>query len=408
MRGSLGEHIGLMALAIVLGFLVWIGATFQDNPPKTETFAEPIPIEVINRPQGWIVRNQSANQVRVEIRGRQDSLSRLSVNSFRAVADLEGLGAGLHRVPIEVECSDKSVAILKYEPPFISLTLDQQQEKKVAVQVNIMDKDSIPLGYTHLPPVVKPISVTVSGPKTLVDEVTQASVDVWLQGSKTTVERKLSPKLLNAEGASVEGVTPEPSLVTVQVPIEQELGFRDMTVRAIITGTPASGYWISNILVQPSTVTIFGAPSILSKMGGFLETTPIDVTGAKADLVKWVPLSLPAGVSVLSEEGQKGIQVKVQISAILGGQTVRRQLEQQNLSLGLKATVSPDAVDVILSGPLPILQELQPGEVKVIVDLFGLTVGIHKVVPQAILVPEGLQVVRIVPDTVEVNIELGP
>ena len=408
MRGSFIENLGLVALALILALLVWVGATFQDNPPKTEAFAELIPIEVTNRPRGWIIRNQSASGVRVEVRGRQDNLNRLTASSCRALADLAGLEAGLHQVPVKVECSDKSVAIVKSEPPSLSLTLDQQEVKELPIQVSIMDKESVPIGYTNRAPTVQPGFVTVSGPKTLVDEVTQATVSIWLQGSKTTIERKLTPRLLNVQGRQVEGLTPDPQSVTVQVPIEQELGFRDVTVKARITGTPASGYWISNILVQPSTVTIFGTPSALALLGGFLETAPVDVTGAKADLVKKVSLDLPTSISLLSGEAQKGIEVRVQISAIVGGQTIQRQIKKQGLSLGLKATLSPATVDVILSGPLPILQELKPDEVQVTVELFGLTVGSHQVAPQVILVPQGLQVVNVVPTTVGVNIELGP
>jgi len=155
-------------------------------------------------------------------------------------------------------------------------------------------------------------------------------------------------------------------------------------------------------------ITVFGLPSVLQEIGGFLQTNPIDITDAKADLVKKVTLSLPAGISILSEEAQQGGQVKVAISAIVGGQTIQRELTKQGLSLGLKATVSPAVVDVILSGPLPILQELSPTDVQVVADLFGLTVGTHKITPRVILVPEGLSVVSIVPDMVEVDIALGP
>jgi YbbR domain-containing protein len=408
MQRSIIENLGLGALALILGFLVWIGATFQDNPPTTEAFAEPIPIEIINRPQGWLVRKQSAESVRVQVRGRQDSLDRLTQNSFRATVDLAGLETGLHEVPVDVQVSDRSVTIIQQDPPSISLTLDRQQEKELPVEVRVNDPDSIPMGYTSRPPEVEPKTVRVSGPESLVDQVNRATVSIWLQGAKSTVEKDQAVRLLDAEGDTVEGLKPDPLLVTVRVPIDQELGFRDVTVRAVITGTPASGYWVSNILVQPSTLTVFGLPSTLDNIGGFLETVPIDISDAKSDLVKKVPLDLPRGISVLSEEAQQGVQVEVQISAIVGGQTIQRQIEKQGLSLGLKATISPEMVDVILSGPLPVLQDLSPEDVKVVVDLFGLTVGTHKVTPEAVLVPEGLEVVNIVPDTVEVNIQLGP
>jgi hypothetical protein len=63
-------------------------------------------------------------------------------------------------------------------------------------------------------------------------------------------------------------------------------------------------------------------------------------------------------------------------------------------------------VDVILSGPLPRLQSLTIQDVKVIVDLFGLEPGVHKVKP-TVVVPEGLRVENVLPDTVEVEISIA-
>ena len=402
------EQLGLAGLAMILAFLVWVGATFEENPPTTQELSEAIPIELVGRPQGWIIRNQSAEFVHVEVRGREDSVKRLTLSSFRAIADLAGLAEGLHEVPVEVELSDKAVSILVQEPPTISLTLDRQEEKMLPVLIAVMDAESVPLGYTSRPPNSEPSEVKVVGPKMLVDQVAEARTTVWLRGSKTTVESRQTVRLVDASGNPVSELKPDPAIVTISVPVEQDLGFRDVTVRAVITGTPASGYWVSNILVQPTALTVFGLPSTLEKTGGFLETVPIDITGAKANLVKRVLPNLPSGISVLSEGAQQGIQVTVEISAIVGGQTMRKQVALQGLSLGLKATVSPEMVDVILSGPLPVLQDLTAEDVQVVVDLFGLSVGTHKVVPKVTLAPEGLQAVSIVPDAVEVSILLGP
>lgn len=408
MRRSLLENIGLAGLALILGFLVWIGATFEENPPTTQELSNPIPIEVVNRPQGWLVRNQSAQFVRVQVRGRADSLDQLSTNSFRAVADLAGLEEGLHQVPVKIELSDKSVTVVSQDPPAISLRLDREQQKEIPVQVRVNDTESVPLGYTSRAPEVEPEKVTVTGPASLVEQVVSASASIWLQGAKSNVEKSLPVRLLDAQGNDVEELRPDPAIVTVIVPIDQELGFREVTVRAVITGTPAAGYWMSNIMVQPSTLTIFGLPSTLKEIGGFLETMPIDIAEAQETISKKVSLDLPRGISVLSEEAQQGVQVVVQISAISGGQTVQRPLETRGLSLGLKAKISPTMVDVILSGPLPALQDLTAEEVQVVVDLFGLSVGTHKVAPQAVLMPEGLTVVNIVPEMIDVTIELGP
>jgi YbbR domain-containing protein len=131
------------------------------------------------------------------------------------------------------------------------------------------------------------------------------------------------------------------------------------------------------------------------------------VDNAKNDVIQRVALALPEGVLVLGEgAGEEGILVQISIQPLLGGQTIHRELQLQGLRFGLTATASPTAVDVILSGPLPALQELQPDDVQVILDLFDLVTGTHKVTPEVVL-PEGLglEVKSIVPDIVEVIIE---
>ena len=62
---------------------------------------------------------------------------------------------------------------------------------------------------------------------------------------------------------------------------------------------------------------------------------------------------------------------------------------------------------MIVSGPIPRLRSLKSDSVQVIVDLFGLEPGVHKVRP-AIFVPDDLHVEAILPDTVEITISRNP
>lgn len=180
-------------------------------------------------------------------------------------------------------------------------------------------------------------------------------------------------------------------------------------MRALVVGQVASGYWISNITVEPSAATLIGSPDALANLAGYVETNPVDVSGAQQRVTERVTLNLPADVSLVpaGDAAGGGIQVTVEIAAIMGGRTVRRWVRLQALGPDLRADPSPPRVDVILSGPLPQLQSLQSEQVRVVLDLFGLAAGIHKVSP-TVIVPEGLNVESIVPDVVEVEIEEIP
>jgi len=125
-------------------------------------------------------------------------------------------------------------------------------------------------------------------------------------------------------------------------------------------------------------------------------------------VVQRVSLQPPAGISIVpgeeaSASAESGVLVQIQVKPIEGGQTIQRQVIIQGLALGFQAVASPPVVDVILSGPMPLLQALQPSDVQVILDLFELSEGVHQVTP-TVIVPEGLRVQSIVPSTVEVQI----
>ena len=122
-------------------------------------------------------------------------------------------------------------------------------------------------------------------------------------------------------------------------------------------------------------------------------------------MVERVTLNLPAGVSILG--GQQGVAVRVDVTPLEGGLTMERELTIEGLGLGLKASPSPAVVDVILSGPLPRLETLQPEEVQVILNLFELEPGTHKITPQ-VIAPEGIRAESILPETIEVVIERAP
>ncbi len=401
------DHLGSLALAFVLAVVVWVMAVNQENPTVRNMFPEPIPIEVVNKPEGLVLFGEVVESAQIILQAPQSSWNDLSPSKFQAQIDLAGLGPGLHDVPIQVTCSDSRVHILERRPDRIAVRLEPFASKEVPVAIEILE--SPPLGYVARPVKATPSTVTVSGPAPIVNQVANVAGELRLRGAKSTVVKSVFVSPRNAQGEAVGWVDWTPRQVEAQVPIEQRLGFKDVSVRAVVVGQVASGYWISNITVEPSAVTLIGGPDALANLAGYVETNPVDVSGAQQRVTERVTLNLPADVSLVptSDAGGEGVQVTVDIAAIMGGQTVQRWVNVQGLAPGLSAHPSPEQVDVILSGPLPQLQALRSEQVQVVLDLFDLAVGVHKMRPTAII-PEGLKVESIVPDTVEVEIEKIP
>jgi len=388
-----------MIMALILALMVWMAATIQENPFVEAFLPEEIPVEVMNRGEGLVIVGEMEDGVNVKVRAPESVWEDLSASSFRAYVDLEGLDVRLHEVPVKVEPASSLVRILETSPGVLTLRLDRRMEKIVPVNVSIYGDPG--LGYEMGRLVVDPSHAAVSGPASLVDQVVQATAEIYLRGEKDTLERIVPLAPTDEVGNMVSGVELDPQSARVTVPIEQRVGFRELSIKTVTEGTPASGYWISSITVEPPTITVVGDPAIVSEIPGYLETSPIDVEDAREDVSQQVPVLFPEGVSPL--EDVPTVQALIEISPVLGGQTVQLTPEVQGLGRGLEADFSPDTVEVILSGPLSELEALEAGDVRVVLDLSDYEPGTH-FVPLTVVRPRSLVVQAILPDQLEVVI----
>jgi YbbR domain-containing protein len=102
--------------------------------------------------------------------------------------------------------------------------------------------------------------------------------------------------------------------------------------------------------------------------------------------------------------GDQTVSVQIDVVPIQDSRPISfRQVEVVGLSPGLQAQLSPSTVDVILAGPLAVLNSLEPFNVHIRIDLTGRIAGTYQLTP-IVIVPEGVTVQSILPGTVEVTI----
>jgi YbbR domain-containing protein len=218
------------------------------------------------------------------------------------------------------------------------------------------------------------------------------------------VQSTLPIRIVDAAGRTISGLTVNPESVQVRLPITQQGGYRDIAVKVAVRGQVAGGYRLTNISVYPPVLTVFSEnPALVNDLPGFVETEPLNLNGESQNVDTRLRLTLPAGISVI---GDQTVQVQVGIAAIEGSLSLSGiPVDVIGLAPGLQAHISPGTVDVILTGPLPLLDKLTPGDVKFVVDLTGLTSGTHQATPQPQILIQDIRVQSLNPATIEVMIE---
>ena len=133
-----------------------------------------------------------------------------------------------------------------------------------------------------------------------------------------------------------------------------------------------------------------------------METQPLDLQDRREDISTRLSLDLPDNITII---GSKTVQVQVSISPIQTSLTLSSLLININgLSEGLSAQVFPPTVDIILSGPVPVLDALTSKDITISVDCSGLQAGVYQLEPKVNPLVDNVLIESLLPSTVEVVI----
>jgi len=400
-----GEHLGTLLLSLILAIAVWVSAVVTADPNEERTMRA-IPLDVIGQPSDLVLVNDIPDLARLTLRAPKSIWVELGDHPDLAQAwiDLTGLGAGEHTLEVKNQVDVSPFRFVGVEPQTVQIVLEQLVKREIPVQLELTG--DLPLGYLLGESQVEPDSISLSGPKSLVDRVDLARVRINTSGIVETIKRTVPVELLDQDGLPVSGLTISSKDATVTQPIELQGRFKNVAVKVVTTGQVSNGYRLTNISVSPPTFTVFSEnPDLINEIPGFVETLPVDIQNLTDDATISVDLNLPEGITSIRDPS---VLVQVSLSAIEGSLTLSLPVEVVGLTPDLEATISPGTVDVIIAGPLIVLEQLKSEDFRVVIDLTGLPPGIYQ---RTALVQESLEQVRIqttLPETIEVNIVIAP
>ncbi len=399
------SNLGAFILAFLLAFAVWIPATLQADPFADAQFPN-LPILFLNEPENVVLFNegQVVDSATVSVRAPDSVLADLRATDFEVTMDLAAVQPGVPAlVGVETRANNEDVRILSVEPQEQEIHLEAVQVLTYTVTIDVNGQPAT--GYRIASLEVSPEAVNVGGPEPVVGQVVSVTGSIDVEGIREDYVEKIRLAAVDGAGELVPGLELSPGQVDVRVGVRKRLGYKpEVEVVPDLRGEPAQGYRMGSVSVDPQTVTLVGLPSVLDALPGFVETVPISVTGATTDLAQRTTLTLPPGVVVF---GTNVVLVSVEVLPIESSRAMTATVGIQGVQPGWLATASPSEVDVILEGPDAILSTMSREEIQVIVNVFGFGAGTHRLEPD-VLAPEGVTVVSVIPETVEVQIFLAP
>jgi YbbR domain-containing protein len=232
--------------------------------------------------------------------------------------------------------------------------------------------------------------------------VVEAEVTVALDPQGFDVDREIAARPVDANGDTVTGIDVEPATIHVQIPLFTDKESRTLPVNPVITGQPAPGFRIAAVTVDPTTVTVEGDAEQLTALIQ-IDTAPVSVAGATADVAQTVALAPPNGISAT---GAGAVRVEVSIEPITQTRTYGAGIRLDGREDMLTYSLSTEQVMLTLFGSVADLDQLSAGPLEVGVNVAGLGPGAHDVAVVPVI-PSGVEVVTISPERVTVTVTEG-
>jgi YbbR domain-containing protein len=385
--------LGALALSIIL----YAGLVVSSN---AQPFAGRVPIEAIGLTSKVTLLSDLGSVTQIHYLVPADLGLRLDSSSFRATVDLTSVdpSGGRTSVPVRVQAVDPRVQVLDYEPSQITVRLDAVISRTVPVRAVL---GPIPTGLQIGEPTLSATEVTVTGAASIVNRVAEAQARVNVDASGIDINRTVDLVPVDAAGEALTPVDLQPASVQVRLAIFTNRQTRSLPIRPVVVGTPAVGFEVASVSVDPLVVTVEGDVDNLAPLE-FADTAPVVITGASSDVSTEIALQLPDGV-------QAPDITTVNVTVTLRPITETRTFDAGLVLVGARAdrtySLSTDRVLVTIGGPVAELDRLSGSAFVLNLDVTGLDVGTHDVNVGANLVT-GLTLVGASPDPVAVTIGL--
>ena len=197
-------------------------------------------------------------------------------------------------------------------------------------------------------------------------------------------------------GLEVTSVEPGSAMAVLEF-----AGTANLPVKPFIDGTPAPGFVVSEVLVDPLVVTVAGPAKRLAATTS-ATTDRVGIEGASATVIQNVGVGVTDAALRLREA--RFVRVTVRIEKAGERLFGTSHVMVRNLEPGLRSTVDPAVVSVLLRGADSLLSRLDRAAVVAYVDVTGLGKGSHTV--PVLFDPKGtltLQSIRPAQVTVTIN-----
>ena len=360
-----------LLLSVAFAFAMWLYVITVVSPESEETFYD-VPVVLKNedllQDKELMLILDEAPTVKLKLTGNRSDLVRLNKSNITVMVDLSRIyEPGSYELNYDVSYPAEVVGAIGLQsksPSEIKLTVERKIIDK-PVKVEIRETGAVPADYIVQEQTLSTQQVLISGPKSVVDQIVVATIDVNMDDrDKTFTEEGLRFTLRDASGNPVDAQRVETDVGSVDLTVVVQK-IKEIKLKVSVKDGGGATAKTSEIKIEPETIKVSGSAEDLEDLD-FLELGAINLADYAEDTTLEFDIVLPAGVKNVGNKETAKVSIKFPELKI--AELTVTKFEAINVPAGMKAEILAQALAVQIRGPKARIEQISEDDVKIVVD----------------------------------------
>lgn len=372
------SKLGTFLLALLFACGLWLFVVTMEQPESEATYYD-IPVvyqnEDVLAERGLMIVSERPT-VTLKLKSTRTNLRNLNEANINLLVNLANIREAKtyslnYSVSYPGTVPNGEVSVVSASADQVSLKVERRITKQVEVvpvyngsvpEGMIAHKEEAELDYEY---------IEVSGPESVMEQLTQAVIYVDLEGQTQTIAGEYGYTLCDSEGEPVDAslLTTNTEYVNLLLKIQQ---VKEIELRVKVIPGGGATEETSTITLNPTTIRVSGPETLLADLE-YLEVGTIDLSTVVQVETKTFTIQLPEGVT--NETGVTSVLVDVAFPNLRTVKLTVNEIVIVGLPEGLEAELITQALDVTLRGPLEQISGIRVADLTVTVDLSNATPG---------------------------------
>lgn len=317
MKKKLTHNLGLKLASLVLAFILWFVVVTIEDPTETVYFnniqVKLINTELLDKENKVFEVLDNTDLVRVTVQAPRSIKEKLRASDIVAEADVSKL-TDINTIAISFSVPNAEIDSIEGNHEVVRLNVEDKASKWV--KLNHGTTGEVAEGYMVSSASPDQTIIEVTGPKSLIEQVSYAKVEIDVSGATTRLSANVEINLYDKENNMLEQdrITKNVNYAHMTVEI---LATKEVPIELNVMGVPAEGYMETGVVTsKPANVKIAGTPATLANINKIsIPEEELNITGASADMSATINLReyLPENIKLAETDFNGRITAVVSI-----------------------------------------------------------------------------------------------